>query len=99
MPRNYATLAGVLFFGQVRNPGKGGDMNRTFRRLLRKDEGQDIAEYAVLLAVILSNRAGHYPADRIQYQHRLFAGCQFDSLRAARVREGTPFGLWPVKVT
>ena len=46
MPRNYATLAGVLFFGQVRNPGKGGDMNRTFRRLLRKDEGQDIAEYA-----------------------------------------------------
>lgn len=70
-------------------------MNRTMRRLLGKDEGQDIAEYAVLLAVILSHRAGHDPADRIEYQHRLFAGCQFDSLRAAKVREGTPFGLWP----
>lgn len=63
-------------------------MNRTIPRFLGKDEGQDIAEYAVLLAVVLSHRAGHDPADRI-------AGCQFDSLRAAKVREGTPFGLWP----
>lgn len=42
-------------------------MNRTIRRLLGKDEGQDIAEYAVLLAVVLSHRAGHDPADRIQF--------------------------------
>lgn len=28
-------------------------MNQIFRTLLRDDEGQDIAEYAVMLAVIL----------------------------------------------
>jgi Flp pilus assembly pilin Flp len=28
-------------------------MNQTIRRLLREEQGQDIAEYAVMLAVIL----------------------------------------------
>lgn len=51
------------------------------------------------LAVILSNRAGHDPADRIQYQHLLFAGCQFDSLRAARVARVRLSDSGLVKVT
>jgi Flp pilus assembly pilin Flp len=36
-----------------RDPLGGGEMNQIFRTLLRDDEGQDIAEYAVMLAVIL----------------------------------------------
>jgi Flp pilus assembly pilin Flp len=31
----------------------GGVMNQTIQRLLRDEQGQDIAEYAVMLAVIL----------------------------------------------
>jgi pilus assembly protein Flp/PilA len=31
----------------------GANMNRLIRELFRQDEGQDIAEYAVMLAVIL----------------------------------------------
>ena len=32
---------------------RGGDMTQLVRRLWQEDQGQDIAEYAVMLAVIL----------------------------------------------
>ena len=32
---------------------KGGDMTELLRKIWQDDEGQDIAEYAVMLAVIL----------------------------------------------
>jgi hypothetical protein len=37
-------------------------MTNPLRRLLVEDDGQDIAEYAVMLAVILVDRSGYHPA-------------------------------------
>lgn len=38
---------------RVQSPSGGTNMSHVFRKLWRHDEGQDIAEYAVMLAVIL----------------------------------------------
>lgn len=43
----------AMFDAPGRDRLGGGEMNQIFRTLLRDDEGQDIAEYAVMLAVIL----------------------------------------------
>jgi Flp pilus assembly pilin Flp len=46
------TATGGNLAGRL-NSGEGLDMNDILRRLWWEDEGQDIAEYAVMLAVIL----------------------------------------------
>ena len=43
-------------------------MSDFVRKLWSEEEGQDIAEYAVMLAVILVLVVGHDPVDRIQCQ-------------------------------
>lgn len=43
----------VSITDQSRKGGEGEHMSGLFRRLWSEDEGQDIAEYAVMLAVIL----------------------------------------------
>ena len=48
-------------------------------QLWANDQGQDIAEYAVMLAVILV-LVGYNTAHRLQRQHRFFASSQFDSV-------------------
>ena len=54
-------------------------MLRLLARLWEED-GQDVAEYAVMLAVILAVVVGHYSDDRIERQQRLFLGIQRDSV-------------------
>ena len=39
--------------GEIRIQKRGGDMTELLRKIWQDDEGQDIAEYAVMLAVIL----------------------------------------------
>ena len=41
------------FFALVRKDGTMKDATQTIRRILQDEAGQDIAEYAVMLAVIL----------------------------------------------
>jgi len=50
-------------------------MNQILRRLFQDEEGQDIAEYAVMLAVILVIVV-YRPADRIAGEHRLLSSRQ-----------------------
>jgi Flp pilus assembly pilin Flp len=38
---------------KIREPDRGANMSHLLCKLWRQDEGQDIAEYAVMLAVIL----------------------------------------------
>jgi hypothetical protein len=50
-----------------------------YRQILSTHEGQDIAEYAVILAVILA--IGWYDShDRKQREQRIFSRSQFDSI-------------------
>lgn len=46
----------------------------------RNDEGQDIAEYAVMLAVILVLVVVHRAADRLQRQQRFLISSEFYSV-------------------
>jgi len=49
-------------------------------RLWTEDEGQDIAEYAVMLAVILSARGRHDSPGRLERQQCLFQRGEFASI-------------------
>ena len=51
MPNGFSTLK--LVAGTDKCEGGENNMSGLFRRLWSEDEGQDIAEYAVMLAVIL----------------------------------------------
>ena len=59
-------------------------MKKFVRSLWNNEEGQDIAEYAVMLAVILVNRGGHDSLDRVECQQRILLGRQCDSVTALR---------------
>jgi hypothetical protein len=48
--------------------------------LWNDESAQDIAEYAVMLAVILVNCRRHHPPYRRQRQQRIFIGQQLDSV-------------------
>ena len=50
-------------------------------RLWRDDQGQDIAEYAVMLAVILVIVRRHRPADWLECKQCVFKRRQFHSVR------------------
>ena len=49
------------------------------------DKGQDVAEYAVMLAVILVIVVGHDPPDRLQRQQRVLFGRQRDSVSSTEL--------------
>ena len=49
-------------------------------RLWTEDEGQDIAEYAVMLAVILGARGRHDSPGRLERQQCLFQRGEFASI-------------------
>jgi hypothetical protein len=66
MPRNYAALA-ACFLVRSGPLGEWTHEPQTFRMLPGHQEGQDIPQYAVMLAVIPGNRRGRDPADRMQY--------------------------------
>ena len=53
-------------------------MSNLIHRLWSEDAGQDIAEYAVMLAVILVSGGGDGTFDRIECQYRIFKCRQFD---------------------
>ena len=58
------------------------------RRLSREERGQDIAEYAVMLAVILVIVVGTIRLIGSNANNVFFPGRQFDSLRPADAVEG-----------
>jgi len=55
----FAHRAEILFFRlqeparRIAQPDRGANVSDLLRKLWRRDKGQDIAEYAVMLAVIL----------------------------------------------
>jgi hypothetical protein len=62
-------------------------MSKLMQRLWSEDEGQDIAEYAVMLAVILVLVVGR-SADRIECQQRILERSQFPAVVGVHHRVG-----------
>ena len=58
-------------------------MTHLLRKLWVHDEGQDIAEYAVMLAVILVLVVGDHSLSRKQCEQRIFERSQFNSMTPA----------------
>jgi hypothetical protein len=58
-----------------------------FWNACRDDETQDIAEYAVMLAVISRARGGHDPIGRLERKQWFFIRRKFGSLTSARALE------------
>src|SRR5215467_346142 len=52
-PNHLTTGPSPFIMGSLHNPPLGGTMAELLRRIWSDEEGQDIAEYAVMLAVIL----------------------------------------------
>ena len=57
-------------------------MTKFLKQLWSEESGQDIAEYAVMLAVILVIVVGNDSLDRIEREHRVLASRQRDSVVA-----------------
>ena len=57
-------------------------MSKLMHRLWSEDAGQDIAEYAVMLAVILVLGGGNSSLDRIECQQCILQRRQFDPVEA-----------------
>ena len=55
--------------------------------ILLKDDGQDIAEYAVMLAVILVVVIGTITTHRLECQQCVLGGCKLDSIVQPSTRQ------------
>ena len=74
-------------------------MSYSFRNLWLDEDGQDIAEYSVMLAVILGNCRRHRAPDRVERRQRVLAGGQLDSVAGTFSRPIGDAAYWPAALS